>query len=232
MSYNTVQNSLTTGFLLASAGSTFNGNINVNSTLFVNNENRNSTEEVKELVLTPSNQLVMRPYKISDVEIINDSFAMCSAQWEVVPPVTITIPVIDAIVYAVTAPIGSNTVGRIISNHVYQIRANNTDDIYASNIVTETVPSNGLDKGLYLFIPGTVPARYYSITRPLRFIKSSSGITGNGLSFELKFVIIYITLFFFECKELFDFSIINYREIESGIILFIYFHKNIFYFLS
>lgn len=43
---------------------------------------------------------------------------------------------------------------------------------------------------------------------------------------------IYNTLFFFECKELFDFSIINYREIESGIILCIYFHKNIFYFLS
>jgi hypothetical protein len=190
MSYNTVQNSLTTGFFMASSGANFNGILNVNNNLFVNNEIRNSSQNVKELVLNASNNtLAMRPYKESDIIRINENFFMNFCNWETVPVLPPVLPIIDTILYFITAPIGNNTIGKIIGNSgVFQLRSNNTDDIYAYNVTPEAAPINNLLHGLYFFIAG-VGVRHFSIYTPLRCQKSIAGITGNGLSYELKFML-------------------------------------------
>ena len=107
----------------------------MNSTMYVNNQNRRSSNDTKELVLNgASNEVLMRPYKKTDNYEIVDPFYSCTALWESVPATTVGSPIIDAITYAVTTPSANNTIGKIISDYIWKVRSNNTDDLYASNL--------------------------------------------------------------------------------------------------
>lgn len=202
MSFNTQTSRLSTGFLTATAGSSFQGNVNINSTCYVNNQIRDSTENVKELVLTPSDQLVLRPYVEKDCYNVVDRFAMCHCVWETVQeavPSLIEVifesgsvvgAVLDTIEYFTDKTITANTTGKIISDYVWSIRSNDTVSIFANNLAPVTMPINGIVTGLLISIADNIPVRHYCITRPLRAIKTSSLTTSSGLSFELKFCLL------------------------------------------